>query len=243
MRVLSLLFILLSASFCKAQNVSLKGNNRFEKKWVTPETYQMRWYMQRDTQLIEMGLVKTEVKINPKSVLLITTVRMKNTKSDWIDSSMAERAGFRPVFHTSYNTQRDIVLKFGKIVRGVYNDKTKKTSIVITDTTHTDYFDSNLYPYLIRLLPLKEGFTTTIPIYDFNPDGKKGVLSAVVKAVIGGKISQHGQEKEVWIVTVTDEIGSDSSAYSTYYIGKADRKLLKQEMNIRGRKMVMLLED
>ena len=243
MRVLSLLFILLSASFCEAQNVSLNGNNRFEKKWVAPETYQMRWYLQRDTQLIEMGLVKTAIQVESKSLLVITTVRMRNAKSDWIDSSMAEKAGFKPIFHSSYNMQRDIVLKFGKIVRGVYNDKTKNTSVLINDTTHADYFDSNLYPYLIRLLPLKEGFTTSIPIYDFNPDGKKGVLSAVVKAVVSGKISQHGQEKEVWMVTVTDEIVADNSAYSTYYIGNADRKLLRQEMNIRGRKMVMLLED
>lgn len=243
MRNIFLLFILVGGSFCQAQNGSLSSTHQFEKKWIAPETYQMRWYMQRDTQLMEIGVVKTEIKVESKSVLQITTVRMKNAKSDWIDSSMAERRGFSPVFHSSYNTQRDIVLKFGKIVRGVYNDKLKNKTTVIVDTTHTDYFDSNLYPYLIRLLPLKDGYTTTIPIYDFNPDGKKGVLGATVKNVASGNISWSGKEKEVWIVTVTDEIGSDNSAYSTYYIGKDDRKLLRQEMNISGRKMVMMLEE
>jgi hypothetical protein len=168
---------------------------------------------------------------------------MKNSNADWTDSSIALKKSFKPVYHSSYNIQRDMVLRFDRAITGYYFDKQKSKKIEVADTTAVDYFDSNLYPYLIRLLPLKEGYIATIPVYDFNPNGKKGILNVFVKKVESGLLKSNDENRAVWIVTVTDELGLDNNSSSTYYIGKQDRKLLKQEINSAGRKMVMLLKE
>jgi hypothetical protein len=42
----------------------------------------------------------------------------------------------------------------------------------------------------------------------------------------------------VWKVEATDDI-SNNAAVSTYYIDRSTRKILKQEIEIGGRKMLM----
>lgn len=49
--------------------------------------------------------------------------------------------------------------------------------------------------------------------------------------------------KNVWIVTVADEIGNGKNDFMTYYIDKKDRKLWKQEINAAGRKMIMIRKE
>ena len=100
-----------------------------------------------------------------------------------------------------------MVLNFGNIVTGFYLDKIKKTNTGISDTTKIDYFDSNLYPSLIGWLPLKDGYTQDISIYDYNPAAKIGVIKAAVKEVKSGTYtSAKSGVRDVWMVTVTDEI-------------------------------------
>ncbi|PQA54987.1 DUF3108 domain-containing protein [Siphonobacter curvatus] len=156
-----------------------------------------------------------------------------------MDSSTCQKATFSPIRHTSYNAQRDIILNFGPIVTGVYTDKRQGKKTVISDTTQTTYFDSNFYPTLIRWLPLKEGFTQKLAIYDYNPSAKIGVITASITGVSSDQhTTQKNGLKEVWVVTVTDEI---SNGTSTYFIDKTDRKLWKQTMEAgKGRAMMMM---
>jgi hypothetical protein len=135
--------------------------------------------------------------------------------------------------------QRDMVLHFGKIVTGYYEDKIKKTNTLISDTTHEGYFDSNLYPSLLRWLPLSEGYKREMSIYDYNPAGKIGVIKANIKSVNSGSYqSTTDVKRDVWILVVADELGGGNS-FSTYYIDKADRSLWKQEINAGGRIMII----
>lgn len=243
MRILSLIIISISCSYCKGQNILKPKDHFFETKWMAPEKYQMTWYAQKDTQIMELAVITTEAVISSKHITVITRVKMKNSNADWTDSSIALKKSFKPVYHSSYNIQRDMVLRFDRGITGYYFDKQKSKKIEVADTTAADYFDSNLYPYLIRLLPLKEGYIATISVYDFNPNGKKGILNAFVKKVESGLLKSNDENRAVWIVTVTDELGLDNNSSSIYYIGKQDRKLLKQEINSAGRKMVMILKE
>jgi len=170
---------------------------------------------------------------------------MKNSKAPWIDSSVANRKGLSPIVHSSYNGQRDMVLQFGKVVTGYYFEKARKKNTVISDTTRQSYFDSNLYPYLLGLLPLKEGYTQEISIYDYNPSGKIGVIKARVKNVQSGVYnSPVSGSHDVWMVTVDDEIGSGPvETRSVYYFGKTDRKLWQQEIMLGARKMAMIVKE
>lgn len=239
-----MLLFTLSTAAVNAQPVLLPGKKAVEKKWIKNEQYQMTWYALKDTERIEMGKVNTEIIAGKKQLLVITTINMKMMKGPWIDSTIADGKTLAPVYHSSYNMQRDMALHFGNPVTGFYNDKMKKKNILISDTASGDYFDSNLYPALLRWLPFKEGYTKDIPIYDYNPAGKKGILKASITYVKKGIYNSAASGGHpVWIVRVSDEIGGGENGVSDYYIDIADRKLWKQEINAGGRRMLMQLTE
>lgn len=237
-----ILFLLAIITFsAKAQTVLMPSKNAVDSRWVKNDSYQMIWYALRDTSKFELGKVSTQISVNETDITAITQVAMKSMNSPWVDSTIADTKTLKPVRHSSYNMQRDMVLNFGKIVTGFYNDKMKKTNTIIKDTTRSDYFDSNLYPVLIGWLPLSEGYKQDLSIYDYNPSAKTGVLKAFVKNVQSGTYSSEKSGlRNVWIVSVSDEIGNGENGSSTYYFDKADRKLWKQEINANGRKMMMI---
>ena len=245
--MMKLLFfsLLTLASFTSdAQNLLIPSKKSFDKKWVKNATYQMTWYALKDTVKYEMGKVTTQISADKTNLTVITQVSMKNMKTPWVDSTIANIKTLKPVRHASYNMQRDMVLNFGEIVTGFYNDKMKKSSMVVNDTTNGEYFDSNLYPVIIGWLPLYNGYKQDISIYDYNPSAKIGVLKASVKDVTSGVYqSEKNGIRNVWLVTVSDEIGNGENGVSTYYFDKLDRKLWKQEIDANGRKMLMKLVE
>jgi hypothetical protein len=242
--ITSLLFLLLSmVTF--AQIRLTPGKNSFEKRWIKTGSYQMIWYVQKDTSKIVIGEISTKVLTSRKFLTIVTSVAMKSSQGTWIDSTVAWLQSLAPLRHSSNNAQREMVLNFGPIVTGYYNDKVKQEKIQIIDTTRTSYFDSNLYPALIAWLPLKEGYTQDLSIYDYNPSGTIGVIGAFIQMVSSGRYqSIRSGLRDVWVTTVRDEIGGDKHQSSmTYYIDKADRRLWKQEINIGTRKMLMLRKE
>lgn len=236
----AVLFLLsLSSLVSHAQTKLVPAKNAVEKKWVISQKYEMVWYALRDTAKFEIGKVLTEISNSGNKITEITRVNMKRGNAPWIDSTIALTKDLSPFYHSSYNAQRDMVLNFGKIVTGYYNDKIKKTTTNIRDTTEENYFDSNLYPSVITWLPLKEGYKQDISIYDYNPSGKIGVIKASIEEVKKGTYeSERSGTRDVWIVTVSDEIGGVDSKM-IYYIDRADRKLWQQEINAGARKMLM----
>jgi hypothetical protein len=224
----------------KAQARLEPGKNSFQSKWITDEQYDMKWYAVKDTMKIEIATIATSVAKGKKNVTIITEVKMKRNPAPWIDSTVADISTLQPIMHSSYNAQRDMSLRFGKIVTGFYNDKLKKTNVAVSDTITAPYFDSNIYPALVRWLPLKDGYTCEIPIYDYRPD-KSGVIKATVTKVESGVYnSPKSGSRNVWQVTVTDEISGDNSGYSIFYIDKEDRRLWQQEVSAGGRKMLIV---
>lgn len=227
-----------------SQIILVPGKRAFERKWVKNEVTEMVWYALNDTTKVEIAKVGTSIIVNKSDLILVTEVKLKGSKSKWIDSSIASLATLRPIYHSSYNMQRNMVLYFGKVVKGFYFDKLKICNTVISDTTTTGYFDSNLYPALIRWLPLSNGYQQSIYIYDYNPASKIGVIKAAVTNVTPGEyLSKTRGLRAVWIVTVKDEIGNGENGVSTYYVDKADRKLWQLSIDSGGKKMLMQLLD
>jgi len=235
------LFTLLTffALISNAQNLLVPGKNTFEKKWIRLQEYKMQWFTIRDTNMIEIGEVTTKFLTDKNKLTIVTSVEMKNSKTPWIDSTVASLIDLSPIRHTSNNARRNMALNFGSTVTGIYEDKIKGIQTNISDTPKGTYFDSNLYPMLISWLPLKENLKSEISIYDYNPTGKIGITKAWVKNVTNGSYatSKYGTVK-VWIVSVEDGISNGQTSMN-FYIGQADRKLWKQEINASGRKMVM----
>lgn len=94
----------------------------------------------------------------------------------------------------------------------------------------------------MRWLPLEEGYTDNISIFDYNPNGEIGILKATILSTDEITIDFNGNLRNVWKVVTTDEI-SKNTTVSSYYIDMETRSILKKEIDMRGgRKMVMELK-
>lgn len=241
MKFILLALMTITSLTINGQNLLTPSKKSFEKKWIRNTTYQMAWYEIKDTAEYEIAKVKTQISKDKSKITVVTRVTMKNMKTDWIDSTVANLKTLRPIRHTSYNVQRDIELNFGKVVTGFYNDKIKNNIFSVNDTTKNEYFDSNFYPILIGWLPLRNNYKQDISIYDYNPTGKMGVIKAYVKNVTSSCYqTEKNGIRNVWVITVSDEIGN---GVSTYYFDKVDRKLWKHEIDENGHKMIMKLVE
>ena len=213
------------------------GNPCIEYKRISDEHSTMIWYLMQDTTKIEIGRVSSNIRTDSVNLTVVTTIMMRQSPAPWIDSTIAERNSLKPVYHSSYNNQRDMIIRFDSLVTGYYADKQKNATIAINDRTSLDYFDSNLYPNLIRWLPLKTGFTKDLSIYDYNPNGRTGVMKVSVIAVRQcDYLYQDKELKRVYLVTVRDDI---SSGTTTYFIDIETRKLWKMVIASGERKMVL----
>ena len=232
-----LILLLISGSHFFAQKTVTPNIVKLESKFIRDETSNIVWYAQKGDQKIEIGKITSELKKVDKTTLLIkTSVKMNQApEKTWVDSTLVKISNFEPIYHSSYNVMRDMTLKFEKNkVSGYYLDKKNQKKDVIDENVASEYFDSNSYPGLIRFLPLKEHYSTEMPIFDYNPAAKKGVVKAYIEDVNSGELNG----KKVWIVKTTDDI-QDRKTIVTYCIDILTRKVLKQEIDSNGRKMVM----
>lgn len=236
MRIFLILLVMSSAQFF-AQKTLTPSNAKLESKFIKNETSNAIWYAQKGDQKMEIGKITNEVKKVDKTTLLIkTTVKMNQAPDKpWVDSTLVKISNFQPIYHSSYNMMRDMTLKFEKNkATGYYLDKKTQKKDQIDEKVSVEYFDSNSYPGLIRFLPLKEHYSTEMPIFDYNPAAKKGVVKAYIEDVNKGELNG----KKVWIVKTTDDI-QDRKTIVTYYIDFETREVLKQDIDSDGRKMVM----
>lgn len=226
-------FFLICLTLKAQEKIQSPKHNEIVESKIKNEEYQMNWFAVRDTVKMEIGKVFTKVTKTKNTLKVTTTAKMKD-KPDWVDETIAELPKLKPVKHTSVNTQRDITLNFGKQTTGYYLDKTGDKKTDINEKTDGDFFDSNLYPQLIRWFPLKENYKTEITIFDYNPITKAGILKASITNTIKGIYAN----KSVWIVTVTDGI-SQNKVINTYYIDCETNQFLKQEIDMGTRKMLL----
>lgn len=238
-----LLFIFgTSVQVFSQENLLSPLNNTANKQLINSETSQMSWFMLQDTLKIQIGTIQTQIQKEKKKIYIITSVSMKQSPTKWIDSTIVENETFKPIYHSSFNQQRDMILKFGEKITGYYLDKQTDKKTEISEKADKPFFDSNFYPQLIRLLPLNNGYSNTISIFDYNPKSKIGVITATIKNTEETSINFNGKKTQVWKVETTDDI-SNNTAIMIYFIDKSTRKILKQEINFGGRKMLMELVE
>lgn len=231
-----LVLLLVSSINLFSQKLLTPNNISIDSKLVKDEISEAAWYVENAGAKIEIGSIVTELKkLNKTDLLIKTTVKLKQAPdAKWTDSTIVKTANFQPIYHSSFNMMRDMVLKSGKTkVTGYYLDKkSQKKDHIEMDAA--DYFDSSSYPMLVRFSPLKENYTADLSIFDYNPDAKKGLIKAYIMDV--KKTDYNG--KKVWAVKTTDDIG-DKKNIVTYYIDPETRKILKQDIEMSGRKMTM----
>jgi hypothetical protein len=235
--LLAMLMLLVVTFECVAQHKLTPTNSLLGSLVIKPEKQVSTWYLWQDTTKRAMATITTTIQLDDQSdtILIIQEVAMKGASSPWVDSTIARKTTMSPIYHSSYNGQRDMVLRFSNDrVSGYYKNKQSQTTTQVDDQIKEPYFDSNLYPHLIRFLPLRTGYQAQLPIYDFNLN-KHGLLSARVLSVTETILTDNGQQTPCYVVRVIDDISPGSQA--TYYVAKADRKLLKSKLLVGGRRM------
>jgi len=215
-----------------------------ENKWIHNQSFDMDWTMLRDTLSIPLGRVSVKVEVSADQVIVITEVDLNKSMSAWIDSTIVKRSDLSPVYHSSYNEQRNMVLHFQDRIHGFYLDKQTGKMTQIEQDVNPGYFDSNFYPTLINWLPLKAGFKSELNIYDYNPMGESGILKVHIRSVKEGIYeSRKLGRRKVWVVEVADEIGRKTETTSIYQIDQLTRQLFKQTISSSGRLMNMTLVE
>ena len=233
--------VLLLALSCPAQKTFVTGKEILTSK-LHPTAYKMTWYMQEDTMKMFIADVITRVSIKPDTVYIVQNIQMKGSKDSWVDSTVASMRNFRPIYHSSYNQQRDMVVRYKESnVEGSYNDKRKGAVTPFLDTVAGWYFDSNIYPHLLAWLPLRKGYTSQIPIYNFGGPGNMGIFSVSIKSVT--KDTYTTSLNEVVKVYSVDIVDGSSQSSSQYLIGQKNRKTYKITTQTSRGKMVMQLVD
>lgn len=228
----------------RSQELIKPQNNLVDKQWIKGQNYQMVWTILRDTASMKIGMVTTKVNVAKNQILVITEVKMNSVPTPWIDSTIVRSATLSPVYHASYNAQRDMSIHFGSEITGFYQDKVANKTTAIAQKLPAGYFDSNFYPMLINWLPLKVGYKADLDIYDYNPKGKMGVIKAHILSVSEGTYrTQKLGDRKVWIVEASDEIGGSADSKSIYQIDQLNRQLYKQKIMAGNRVMEMTLVE
>ncbi|MDX1904998.1 MAG: hypothetical protein SFU27_12645 [Thermonemataceae bacterium] len=231
MKITITILALTIVTFVNAQN-----SNTFERKWIKNDNYKMIFYSIKDTIKTVIGEIENKLEINQGIIIQSMTFKSKMFKNDFVDVTEYHLSNLKPIFHTSNNDQRFLTVVYGDTIHAIYRNASDKriTSYVEIINNKLNYFESSTYQNIIRWLPLKEGYTNDIAIYNYDPNSRTGIFNVKITQVISEKYkTMKSGVRDVWKVTELYE-----NLNTVHYIDKEDRKIWKQEVN--GGKMVML---
>lgn len=237
------LFCLISIPTVISQNIITPSNLEVGTVFLFPEKYTMNTYAIKGSIKIPIGKIHTAlVKINDTISITTKLILQLPLNSEFIDSTIVNSKNFKPIYHSSIHPTREMVFEYGEKITGYYTDNMLRTKTEISESKIKPVFDSNSYPYLIRLLPLKDGYTSDISIFDYNPKKKIGIMKASITDTKSIEMEFNGEQREVWEVKSTSDI-TDNKIVTVFYIDKLTKKTLKQiVINDKGQ-MVMERES
>lgn len=234
MKIILSILALTIITFVNAQN-----NNTFESKWIQNESYDMTFYSIKDTVKTVIGEIENKLEINNGIILQSMTLKSKMFKNDFVDVTEYRLSDLKPIFHTSNNDQRFLTVVYGDTIYAIYRNVKDKKIRNYTERINNKlkYFESSVYQNIIRWLPLEEGYSNDIAIYNYDPNSRTGIFEVKITEVISEKYqTKKSGLREVWKVTEFYE-----NLKTVHYIDKEDRKLWKQEIN--GGIMLMIREE
>lgn len=228
MRCGYLFLLLLTANAIYSQNMLLPGDISFEKKWLKGAKQEMSYYILDGNNKINVGLFTIEVKPDNQTLTVITSLNQKIYNEKWVDTSIADINTFQPIYRYSGNNSREFAIKYGREAAGIYYDKKNNQKYPIKQAIKDNCFDSYMYPYLLRLLPLKAGYKATMPVFEYHPENTTNVKQTRIEEVkTSVYVSSLTGEHKVWAVTVYDE---SIKGKTDYYIDKTSHRLWKIEI-------------
>jgi hypothetical protein len=235
------LFILLIAAttLCKAQTALTPGTNSFDKKWLKSGKYEMACFsLDRAGNKTEISTFVFEINAGSGPLSIYTTLKLPGSDDHWKDTSIVDGSSFSPVYRSSFNRNREFVLKYDKEVTGYYYDKHTRKRNTIKEPVKEAFFDNYSYPYLLGLLPLASGYQADMTVYDYKPTNTTNIKKTLIQEVKNSLyVSDLTGEHKSWQVSVYEQASDERSEY---YIDKETRRLWKVEVFSKGQHILMV---
>ncbi len=231
------LFLFANHGQATAQATLTPGSPSFDKKWLKNGKYEMACYSMDGGSKTEISSFAYEVKLSKETFSLFTNMTLAGGFGQWIDTSIADAATFKPVYRSSFNPNREFVLHYGKEVTGHYYDKQTQKRNAVKEPVKEVFFDSYLYPYVLGLLPLSSGYSASMSVYDYKPENNGNIKKAVIEEVKNSVyVSSLTGTHKTWLVTVFEQATNDKYEY---YIDQETRRIWKVDILSKGQRLLM----
>ena len=219
-----IIFLFCSSSLT-AQLKLLPDANNFDKKFLKDIKYEMACFALLRGKEIEVSSFVVQIQKKTGLLSVYTSLKMYSTGEQWIDTSVADANTLKPVYRSSHNPNRELMLKYRKKVTGFSLIKKTNERIQIKEQVKESFFDSYIYPYILGALPLSSGYKGNLPVYDFKPGSTNNIKNTRIEEVKSNMYeSEMTGEHQVWQVSIFEELSGEKY---DYFIDKEDRKLWK----------------
>lgn len=239
--IISSILLYVLSQTAAAQQAVTPGATDFEKKWLRNGLTEMGYYTWNEGKWMEICSYSFEIRTDQQKVSVFTCLKFLHSAEQWTDTSVSDAGSFKPIYRSSFSNDKEYVLRFGQDVSGYYYDKKNSKKEMVKIAAGSNFFDSYTYPYLLGLLPLRSGYKTDLPVYEYKPGHTDHVKLARILSVKSNVfVSPLTGEHKVWQVSVLEEATRDQYEY---YIDKADRRIWKIEIRSGNQNLLLVNKE
>lgn len=179
----------------------LIGNSALATKRILPDTVTRRMLLVQGGQEREIGTYRSEVaevQHDGRTAFRIVTALNSPMLGTGADTVHIDAATFKPLRHRSVNARRTMALDYrgDSIIGSIAPAGGSAQNIAIKPDTAL--FDANSTDFIIRSLPLAEGYAARYPVYVNELGGATWVTSRVTGTE--SLTTSQGQTADVWVV-------------------------------------------
>lgn len=234
------LLLIITAGLCKAQVALTPANIPFETKYLKTGKYEMGCFIVDGGRETEISSFIIDINANKETLSIVTTLNLVGSDDPRIDTIISDGKTFSPLYRSSFNDKYELLLNYGKEVTGYHYDKQSRKKHVIKEPVNDAFFDGYCYPYLLGLLPLTSGYSTSMLVYDYKPENKNHISKALIEEVTTNVYTSSltGTHK-VWQVSVFEEATNDKYVY---YIDKETRRLWKVDIFSKAGQHILMVD-
>lgn len=242
MKTIQLISIfILYISVCTAQNTISPSDNQLDAQGMKDNQFEMSYWAVKDGRKVEIGSFKVSLSYQKNLFSVYTVLQFTNSDELWIDTCLSDRQTFKPIYRSSFNKDREMVIKYQNEVKGYYVDKKTNKRKIVQEPIKEPFFDFHCYPYLLSMLPLASGYKKNLMVYDYNPENSNNLKKARIEEVRSNiYVSDNTGEHKVWQISVFEESTNDQYQY---YIDKETGKIWKIEILAKGQQLLLINKE
>jgi hypothetical protein len=181
-----------------------------------------------------------EIDTGNNKVSIYTAMVNETTKhNDVTDTSIIQAASLVPIYHSSDNSDRKYVLRYGRNgVTGYYIEKETQKQTAIKDMVNVPVIDGASLDYMFMKIPLTTGLKKNFNVYNYNPGSRSNISKVSIDDVENDTyVSKHFGNRNVWKIALTVILPNGERRGYLYYIDKETRRIWKYTIAVGGQNL------